>query len=126
MKIMTNLEKITITHEFQQVCDIFKLSPEQVVQDFIDNVSIADYLCDPYSLNRWANTFVFEYVIAQVESEEIMVKYGKFAEKLVNAALANPKDAKDLAQKMVDEWHQAVLEDRIKEVMEEKDQSNDK
>lgn len=114
---MTNLANINITHEFRQVCDIFNLRPEQIIQDFIDNVSIADYLCDPYSLNRWANTFVFECVIAQVESEEIMTKYDKFAERLIKTVLANPKDTKDLAQKMVDEWHKAVLEDRIEDVI---------
>lgn len=119
---MTNLEKITITHEFQQVCDIFKLSPEQIVQDFIDNVSIAEYLCDPFSPSRWANTFVLECVIAQVESEEIMTKYGAFAEQLVKSVLANPKNAEETAKKMVDEWHKAVLEDRIKEVMKKDEQ----
>ena len=122
---MTNLEKINITHEFRQVCDIFNLSPEQIVQDFIDNVSIAEYMCHPYSPTRWANTFVLECVIAQVESEEIMIKYGQFAERLIKAVLANPKDEKTIAQKMIDEWHKAVLEDRIKDVLEDEDQSND-
>ncbi|MFC3196042.1 hypothetical protein ACFOET_00315 [Parapedobacter deserti] len=123
---MTNLKEITITHEFQQVCDIFNLTPKKIVQDFIDNVSIADFMCNPYSPTRWANTFVLECVIAQVESEAIMTKYGEFAERLIKTILANPKNAEETAQKMVDEWHQAVLEDRIKEVMGEKDQSNDK
>ena len=116
---MTNLEKITITHEFQQVCDIFKLSPERIVQDFIDNVSIAEYMCDPFSPTRWANTFVLEYVIAQVESEDILIKYGEYGERIIKAVLANPKDAEETAKRMVDEWHKAVLEDRIKDVMED-------
>ncbi|WP_353125328.1 hypothetical protein [Parapedobacter pyrenivorans] len=123
---MTNLESISITREFQQVCDIFKLSPEQIVQDFIDNVSIVDYMCDPYSPMRWANTFVLECVIAQVESEDILIKYGEYGERIMKAILANPKDAEETAKKMVDEWHKAVLEDRIKEVMEENNHSNDK
>lgn len=114
---MTNLENINITHEFQQVCDIFKLSPEKIVQDFIDNVSIAEYMCDPFSPTRWANTFVLECVIAQVESEAIMKKYGEFAERLIKAVLAHPKNEEEIAKKMLDEWHKAVLEDRIKDVM---------
>lgn len=116
---MTNLEKITITHEFEQVCDIFKLSPEKIVQDFIDHVSIAEYMCDPFSPTRWANTFVLEYVIAQVESEDILIKYGEYGERIIKAVLANPKDAEETAKRMVDEWHKAVLEDRIKDVMED-------
>jgi hypothetical protein len=116
---MTNLEKITITHEFQQVCDIFNLSPEKIIQDFIDNVSIAEYMCHPYSPTRWANTFVLECVVAQVESEAIMIKYGEFAERLIKTILANPKDETSIAQKMLDEWHKAVLEDRIKGVMDD-------
>lgn len=114
---MTDLEKITITHEFQQVCDIFNLSPEKIIQDFIDNVSIADYMCHPYSPTRWANTFVLECVIAQVESEVIMIKYGEFAERLIKTLLANPINAEENAKKMVNEWHNAVLEDRIKEMI---------
>lgn len=121
---MNSLEKITITHEFQQVCDIFKLSPEQIVQDFIDNVSIADYMCHPYSPTRWANTFVLECVIAQVESEAIMTKYGEFAERLIKTILANPKDEKEIAQKMVDEWHKTVLEDRFKEMIADANSSD--
>lgn len=123
---MTDIKNIKITHEFRQVCDIFKLSPEQIVQDFIDNVSIAEYMCDPFSPSRWANTFVLECVIAQVESEDILTKYGAFAEQLVKSVLANPINAEDTAKKMVDEWQKAVLEERIKEVMEGKDKSNDK
>lgn len=123
---MTNLESISITREFQQVCDIFKLSPERIVQNFIDNVSIVDYMCHPYSPVRWANTFVLECVIAQVGSEDILVKYGEYGERIMKAILANPKDAEETAKKMVDEWHKAVLEDRIKEVMEENNHSNDK
>lgn len=119
---MTNLENINITHEFQQVCDIFKLSPEKIIQDFIDHVSIVEYMCHPYSPTRWANIFVLECVIAQVESEEIMTKYHAFAERLIKTVLANPKKEEEIARKMLDEWHKAVLEDRIKEVMQKGDQ----
>jgi ferredoxin-fold anticodon binding domain-containing protein len=115
---MTSLEKIKITHEFRQVCDIFNLSPDQIIQEFINNVSIADYMVNPFSPHRWANTFVLESVIANVESEEIMIKYGEFADRLVKSVLTNPKNAEAISKKMLDEWHKAVLEDRIRDVMD--------
>jgi hypothetical protein len=118
---MINLQKINMTHEFRQVCDIFNLTPEEIIQDFINNVSIAEYLCDPFAPNRWANTFVLEYVIAQVESEDIMVKYDEFVEKLITSVLSNPREAKTIGREMVNEWHKAVLEDRIKDMMDDQD-----
>lgn len=48
-----------------------------------------------------------------------MTKYGAFAERLMKAVLANPKNEEEIAKKMLDEWHKAVLEDRIKDVMED-------
>ena len=41
----------------------------------------------------------------------------------LNRAACNPKDAEEAAKKMVDEWHKAILENRIKEVMGDGDAS---
>ena len=42
---MKNLETIKLTQEFKQFCDIFNFTPQEVLQAFIDQVDIAQYMC---------------------------------------------------------------------------------
>lgn len=114
---MESLNKITLTPEFTQFCDIFGFTTEEVLQEFINKVDIAQYLCYPLDPYRWANLFMMEYLIAFTESEETMVKYGQFGEKWADMMLDDRVDGYEKTRAMLDEWHKAVLEKRIQDIM---------
>ncbi|WP_293879533.1 hypothetical protein [Sphingobacterium sp. UBA1498] len=115
---MKTLEKIKLTPAFKQFCDLFNFTPEEVVQEFIDKIDIAEYMCDPIHPDRWANVFAMEYLIQYTQSENSIVEYGEFAEEWVKMMETN--EGGDLVGKtrsLLDAWHKRVLEDRIHLIM---------
>lgn len=118
---MKTLESIKLTTEFKQFCDIFNFTPEEVVQEFIDKIDIAQYMCYPTHPDRWANLFAMEYMIQYTQSEGIMFEYEEFAENWVKIMDAGGDDVVEKTKKLLEGWHNKVLEDRIHKIMKGED-----
>ncbi|AIM35809.1 hypothetical protein ACFX5U_01790 [Sphingobacterium sp. SG20118] len=114
---MNNLKDIKLTNEFKQFCDIFNFTPEKVIQDFVDKVDIAQYMCFPMDPDRWANLFMMEYLIKYTESENALKGYLQFGEKWVEIMRSGDKNAVEKTKKLLENWHKAVLEERINKIM---------
>ncbi|MEN5087240.1 hypothetical protein ABE426_12295 [Sphingobacterium faecium] len=114
---MKNLETIKLTQEFKQFCDIFNFTPQEVLQAFIDQVDIAQYMCFPLDPDRWANLFMMEYLLKYTDSEDTLRAYGEFGEKWVRIMGAGGSDVVAHTKKLLEDWHQSVLEDRINKIM---------
>ncbi|MEJ5089936.1 hypothetical protein GEO21_07835 [Sphingobacterium faecium] len=114
---MKNLETIKLTQEFKQFCDIFNFTPEEVLQAFIDQVHIAQYMCFPLDPDRWANLFMMEYLLKYTDSEDTLRAYGEFGEKWVRIMEAGGNNVVEHTRKLLEDWHQSVLEDRINKIM---------
>lgn len=114
---MNNLEAIKLTHEFQQFCDIFDFTPEKVIQAFVDQVDIAQYMCFPMDPDRWANLFMMEYLIKYTDSENALKGYFQFGEKWVEIMTTGDKDAVKKTKELLETWHKSVLENRINQIM---------
>lgn len=121
---MDTLNKIELTKEFTQFCDIFGFTAEEVLQEFVNNVDIAKYMCYPLDPYRWANLFMMEYLIAFSKSEDILMKYGEFGEKWAAMMQKDKSDALNNTRALLDEWHKAVLENRIHEIMKDDGDEN--
>lgn len=119
-------EQLRFTPDFRQACELFGLDPMYALQQFIDNVSLPKYFAFPLRPDRWANVFMLECVLASIEGVDVLERYDKFLSRMTEAIIQEKNDKEAVCRQIMDEWHKAVLEDRIKEVMEEKDQSNDK
>jgi hypothetical protein len=120
---MKTLENIKLTTAFKQFCDLFNFTPEEVVQEFIDKIDIAEYMCDPIQPDRWANVFAMEYLIQYTQSENSIVEYGEFAEEWVKMMETGGDDLIGNTRLLLDTWHKKVLEDRIHSIM--KDEGDD-
>lgn len=114
---METLNKIEFTKEFTQFCDIFGFTAAEVLQEFVNKVDIAQYMCYPLDPYRWANLFMMEYLIAFAKSEDILMKYGEFGEKWATMMWKDKSDALENTRMLLDEWHAEVLENRIHEIM---------
>lgn len=115
---MRNLEQITVPKPAAQVCDIFGLTVEQLVQRFLDHVDLGLYFSNPFSPDRWANVFTIECVLQNMGEEKYLKRYANFVDRITEAVLSGAKaDALDKVYDIIDEWHKAVLENRIHEIM---------
>ncbi|MFE2862095.1 MULTISPECIES: hypothetical protein [Sphingobacterium] len=114
---METIENIKLTTAFKQFCDLFNFTPEEVVQEFIDKIDIAEYMCDPIQPNRWANLFAMEYLIQYTQSENSIVEYREFAEEWVKMMETGGDDLIGNTRLLLDAWHKKVLEDRIHSIM---------
>ena len=89
-------------------------------------MDVAQYLVYPLDPYRWANLFVMEYLIAFTESQETLITYDEFGEKWA-AMMANDRiNGYEKTKTMLEEWHQAVLEKRIQDIMGNSDESDTK
>src|SRR5690606_23835970 len=61
-------EHLHFSSDFKQACEIFDLKPLDVLQQFMDNVSLPSYFAEPMSPDRWANTFMLECVLSRLEA----------------------------------------------------------
>lgn len=114
---MKNLESINLTAEFKQFCDIFNFTPEEVLQAFVEKVNIAQYMCFPLDPDRWANLFMMEYLIKYSKSEDTLRAYNEFGKKWVRVMQVGGQDVVEQTKKLLEDWHQSVLEDRIHDIM---------
>lgn len=118
---MKTLEKINLTTEFTQFCDIFNFTPEEVVQEFINKIDIAQYMCEFLDPHRWANLFAMEYMIQYTKSKGIMFEYEDFAKRWVEMMETGNDDPIGKTKELLEKWHKKVLEDRIHEIMKNDD-----
>ncbi|WP_312188929.1 hypothetical protein [Sphingobacterium sp.] len=122
---MKSLEQIRVPKPVSQVCDIFGLTVEQLVQQFLDHVDLGLYFSDPFDPDRWANIFTINCVLQNLEDEKYLLRYSKFVDRIMETVLSNAKkDALDKVYKIVDEWQKAVLENRIHEIMKDDGDEN--
>lgn len=124
---MKNLEQITVPKPVSQVCDIFGLTVEQLVQQFLDHVDLGLYFSSPFDPDRWANIFTIECVLQNLNDEKYLKRYASFVDRIMETVLScAKKDALEKVYKIVDEWHKAVLENRIHEIMkDDKDENSE-
>jgi len=122
---MKNLEQITVPKPVSQVCDIFGLTVEKLVQQFLDHVDLGLYFSNPFDPDRWANIFTIECVLQNLGDEKYLKRYATFVDRITEAVLSGArKDALEKVYKIVDEWHKAVLENRIHEIMKDDGDEN--
>ncbi|HLT86619.1 hypothetical protein FXV77_07725 [Sphingobacterium phlebotomi] len=111
------INKLDFKPDFIQACEIFDLEPHDVLQKFIDSVSIPYFIANPMNPDRWANTFMVECILTRLESEELLERYSVFFDRITEAVLNDMENKDQVAREIMDEWHRAVLEDRIEDVM---------
>ncbi|PRD46039.1 hypothetical protein [Sphingobacterium haloxyli] len=109
--------KLDFKPDFLQACEIFDLEPHDVLQKFIDNVCIPYFIANPMNPDRWANTFMVECILPRLESEELLERYSSFFDRITEAVLNDMENKDQVARQIMDEWHRAVLENRIEDVM---------
>lgn len=121
---MKTLENINLTTEFTQFCDIFNFTPEEVVQEFINKIDIAQYMCELLDPQRWANLFAMEYMVQYTQSEKSLREYGDFGEKWVEMVKSGEDNLIGKTRKLLENWHKKVLEERIQDIIKgEKDEN---
>lgn len=116
---MTEIKTVTLDFkaDFVQACEIFDLKPEDVLQKFIDNVCIPYFIANPLNPDRWANTFMVENVLPRLENEEVLERCAVFLDRITEAVLNDEENKEQVARQVMDEWHKAVLEGRIQDIM---------
>lgn len=112
-------EQLRFSPDFKQACEIFDLKPLDVLQQFMDNVSLPSYFAEPMSPDRWANTFMLECVLSRLEGNDLMERFSVFFDSITEAVLSDRDDKEEVSRKIMDEWHKAVLEGRIEEIMKD-------
>lgn len=113
------INELDFKQDFKQACEIFDLAPYEVLQKFIDSVSIPYFIANPMNPDRWANMFMVNCVLEKMEDENMQQRYAVFFDRITEAVLNDMENKDEVAKQIMDEWHKAVLEDRIKGVMEE-------
>lgn len=117
-------ESITFSPDFKQACDVFELDPWDVVQKFVDSVSLPYYFANPMNPDRWANTFMVECILPQMEDESSLERCRVFLDQITEAVLSDMDNKGAVSREVMDEWHKAVLEKRIQDIMEDKENPN--
>lgn len=117
--MMNEKEQLQFSPDFKQACEIFGLNPLDVVQQFVDNVSLPTYFSFPLRPDRWANMFMLECVLGHIKDETILNRCDKFLGRITDAIQVSKGDKEEICREVMDEWHRAVLEERIKDVMDD-------
>lgn len=118
---MSKEQQLTFSPDFKQACEIFELDPWHVIQQFVDGVSLPAYFAFPLRPDRWPNMVMLECVLARMEDNGLLERCNEFLRQITDTLLAEDGDKETICRRIMDEWHKAVLEDRIKEVMQKSD-----
>lgn len=54
--------EIELPEDFRLHCEIFSFRPEEVIQEFVNRISLPAYFRDPEDNQRWANLFFLRYL----------------------------------------------------------------
>lgn len=61
--------------------------------------------------------FMLECVLAGMEDNNLLDRYNTLLQRITDTVLTEDGDKETICRGIMDEWHKAVLEDRIKDVM---------
>jgi|SRR5690606_15811749 len=112
-----NIEQLEFSLDFIQACEIFNLTTTDVLQKFVDNVSLPYLIANPMNPDRWASTFMVECVLEKMEDEDLRTRYAVFLDRITHAVLNDIENKEEVSRQVMDEWHKAVLEGRIHDIM---------
>ena len=100
--------KITLTKDLEILCDIFCTTPEDLLQSFIDHVSLPRYMnCEKHILMEAASSFL----ILHEPLIEVDLLSATFCDEISHEVIPGP-EAEDHIRQIVLSWHKANCSER--------------
>lgn len=122
---MKKFENLIVPEAVTQACDIFALSVEQLVQKFLDNVSLVKYFSDPLNPNRWANMFLLHSALEHIDHEAYIDGFKSYMDRITEIPPTSSAEEKvSIIQSVVDDWQKLIIENRIHEIMKGDDEDD--
>ncbi|MNV64906.1 hypothetical protein D3C71_1575710 [compost metagenome] len=114
--------KVSLPQDFTILCDLFQVSPETIIQNFINKVSFPFYYSRPDGNERWATLFFLNDITENYPNiEEEFPLHEPFmdalAEVVFNHSGTEPKNiekAEIAGRKIMKKWHKHILAIRNK------------
>lgn len=116
--------KITITppEDFMVLCDLFKVEPQELLQQFVERVSFPFYYSQPDGDERWATLFFLQYLSVEKQHlKDEMEQHEPFMNELaevvfrhLDGSQKNVLKAELAGRKVMDKWHKHLIAKRGK------------
>lgn len=106
--------QLELSDDFRTACAIFGFAPREVIQEFIDLVSLPVYFSDPGDKHRWANLFFLDYIDQMtMERPQPFVIHERFMERLIwkIKRIRNREKLENACRNVMRDWNQAVRRD---------------
>lgn len=114
--IMIQEMKIKLTLDLEILCDVFCISPEELLQGLMNQISLPRYMnSEKNELLEAATTFVFFHAPTH-DAEEMLEHFyrhlhSKFCNEIENEVIPGP-EAEDHIRRIVMRWYEAVCKER--------------
>ncbi|WP_316750929.1 hypothetical protein [Pedobacter gandavensis] len=111
---------INPTEDFSVLCDLFKVAPQALLQEFVNQVSFPFYYSQPDGDERWATLFFLYYLGKYGQDNEAdMPMHEPFMNQMAEVVFKelenghqNSKKAETAGRKVMKNWHKQIMEKR--------------
>ena len=113
---------LNLTEDFDTLCSIYQISPQNLLQAFTDQISYPVYFGNPNGEARWANDFFIYYLDEQPDRDSVETELEDYYFEKFNDAVkpkfkpgpAEVDRAIKIRRKIMAQWLKAILAERSK------------
>lgn len=81
--------EINITPQFEKSCEVFNLQAHELIQAFVDKVSIYDHFISPFGPDKEANLFVIAYAFEKNKKLALIRRYQYYFNLLAHVVIGS-------------------------------------
>lgn len=113
--------QLDLPEDFDTLCSLYSIKPQQLIQSFINQVSLPRFYSNPIGNGRWATYFFLDYIDNDENNilvdRDLETKYlNLFNRHLIDAVKesGNVSSSESEGRKILRLWHRDLLSKRSK------------
>jgi len=119
--------KINVPEDLMNLCTIYNIQPQKVIECFVKNVSFPSYYTDVNGKNNWATLFFLQLLDDQEDETETDIGLEDHYLQHFNDTLAraleehddNGLKTREAGRRVIRDWQKAVLAERARYLIDQ-------
>lgn len=111
---------IAIPEDFRQACEIFDVKPADIIQSFVEKLSIPVFYGNPNNKKKWPMLIFFDYLDEVAGANEQLMEFHTpfmtavldIAATILEENIDDSETAEKATRNVINLWHRAALKRR--------------